>query len=188
MKCPNCGHPLSDRSNKCLRCGYEVKALIYDEKANKENENKQEKSSDEEFIETKNVDAKNVRMGRSGGGSLFDDLFGGLFGGFGNIFGGLFGGDDDYEEDGYDDEPKYFDDFGNPMPFDVFDRDFVEIDKIEVLDAEEVSSDNEESCENQENEETQKPDGKIKSKAKDIYKKIKNKLTSNKDDNSDTKK
>ncbi|MCI8488024.1 hypothetical protein [Pumilibacter intestinalis] len=128
MKCPKCGHDMG-KSAKCLRCGYTVKAVIPVEPDKIEHEQSAE--------ERREIDPKNVRMSRSGGG-IFEDIFGGsIFGNLGNIFGGLFGGFGlfDDEPDGYEYDPKYYDDFGNEIYIpDEFERESVEIADVEILE------------------------------------------------------
>ena len=132
MKCPKCGHDMGRRS-KCLRCGYAVSAIIPIDPKKIEHDN-------EPDSEHREVDPDKVRVSRAGG-SIFDDIFGGsIFGNIGNIFGSLFGGFGLFEDDGadgYEYDPKYYDDFGNEIYLpDEFERESVEIDNVEILEEE----------------------------------------------------
>lgn len=133
MRCPNCGHELPQGKHKCLRCGYECKDLVM--RSADDSEEEAQREDGEEKEETIEIDPSRVYMSgneRSSGGGIFGDIFGGgLFGGlFGDLFGGFFDEDDYYE----DEESTAYDDFGNPIPIDVFDRDFVEVKEVEIID------------------------------------------------------
>ncbi len=141
MKCPNCGNNMKD-SYRCLRCGFQFKGVAKGDETSNDSKN-----DETETIETREVSDSEVHLSRKHGGfggSIFDDIFGGgIFGGFGgfggigSVFGDLFGGifDDEIDTDGYDDDPRYFDDFGAPIARkDVFDSESVEIDNFEIDD------------------------------------------------------
>lgn len=143
MKCPNCGLDLPDGTYKCMRCGFECKSLRVSAGAEQDDRGKHEQDAgDTEREETVEIDPSKVRMGRAdsgfaGGGSPFSDIFGG--GIFGNLFGGIFGDFFDpfgggYDEDDEDEQEGYFDDFGNPMPIDIYGNEFIEVGDIELLD------------------------------------------------------
>lgn len=164
MKCPNCGEQLKENKYKCMRCGYECKSLIANPNANTEDEKNSQKQNSNKQEEAKNIDPSQVYMSKAAknnnggfGGGIFSGFGGGLFdnlfSGFGNIF-SLFGDDDDDEE-----ESDYYDDFGNELPIDVFDRDFVEIGDVEyveddddwaIKEEEKTTENNEENNENHE--------------------------------------
>ncbi len=131
MKCPECGHEMG-KGAKCLRCGYAIKAIVPIDPE------KIEEERDEPTAARREINPDDVHVSRAGGGSIFGDMFGGgLFGGLGGIFDSLFGGffgmDDD--ADGYEYDPKYYDDFGNEIYVpDEFERDSVEIENVELLE------------------------------------------------------
>lgn len=136
MKCPQCGSEM-DRY-RCLRCGYAVKDVVLSDEENDEEPSEQSEG-------TREIDPDSVHLSRSSG-NLFDEIFGGsIFGGMGGfgsvfdgLFGGIFGGD---EPDGYDDDPRNFDDFGNELaPKDVFTEEAVEIHEVEFFSADEKNN------------------------------------------------
>lgn len=127
MKCPECGHEMG-RSAKCLRCGYKVKAIVPVDPEKIEHER------DDEPVR-KSIDPDSIRVSRASGGGLFGDLFGG--GLFGGLFGDILGGFDIFGDmtDGYEYDPKYYDDFGNEIYLpDEFERESVEIENVEYLE------------------------------------------------------
>lgn len=133
MKCPQCGHDMGNRA-KCLRCGYTIKdiVLIDPEKIEQESEPKTTR---------KEINPDDVHVSRKGGGSIFGDIFGGglfgggIFGGLGGFFDDLFGFESDDNSQGYEYDPKYYDDFGNEVYIpDEFERDSVEIRDVELLE------------------------------------------------------
>ena len=111
---------------KCLRCGYTVSAIVPIDPKKIEHEPDEER---------KEINPDRVHVSRAGG-SIFDDIFGGsIFGNLGGIFGNIFDffGVDDYGSDGYEYDPKYYDDFGNEIYVpDEFERESVEIDASEI--------------------------------------------------------
>ena len=130
MICPKCGHDMGKRA-KCFRCGYTVSAIVPIDPKKIEHEPNEER---------KEINPDDVHVSRAGG-SIFDELFGGsIFGSIGGLFGNIFDffGVNDDRADGYEYDPKYYDDFGNEIYLpDEFERESVEIDASVISEEQE---------------------------------------------------
>lgn len=84
MICPQCGYDMGNK-NKCLRCGYTVKAPIPADERKQDGEGKREEKD-----EVKVIDPANVYVTHPYGYDGYEDDFGAGFGAFGSPFSSLF--------------------------------------------------------------------------------------------------